>query len=196
MKKFIIILFLIPIVYFVYGQHFGIRANKELCDEKRINNSIGLGIYINIDDFSEKIETILSLDYYKLHKEYEADDFQTYYRRISGGISCLYVILIKNKLKFKTGLGTNYNRVEGSDQRMFADCIHSYNAKFISIEFLTNLHFKKIFNLPLNFDLFITQNYLINIYNNGDNKESANKFYYDKNLNILQIQIGLTYPME
>jgi len=196
LKKFIIILFLIFITYIVYCQHIGIRANKELCEEERINNSLGLGIYINIDDFSEKIEAILSFDCYKLHKEYEDDDFQTYYGRKSIGLSFLYVIPIKEKLQFKTGLSTSYDMVNGSDGGIFTNWIHGYNAKFIGIEILLNLHLKNIFNFPLNFDLFITPDYLINIYNNDENKNSISKFYYDDNLKILQFQIGLTYKIK
>ena len=174
MKKLILIIVLISITFFVYSQHIGIRVDKELSDVKIINNSFGFGIYIIIDDFSEKIETIFSFDF---NKVFEPKYLISSYQRISFGLSCLYVIPIKEKLIFKTGLGINYNMVEGYDNGIFAAI---YYAKFIGIEFLTNLHFKKIFNLPLNFDLFITPNYLINIYNNGDNKESANKFYYNK----------------
>jgi len=196
MKKIFTTIISIFFICFSYSQNIGLRANTEFSDIKRINNSLGVGLYLNINDFSKKIEILFSFDFTKNEKDFlpinnnpSNSCVYSSFHKLFFSTSPLYVLPIEEKIKTKIGPVFNYNSINASDDYM--GMISSYKSKHIGFGIIANIQFQKILKLPVNIDIFITPQYLINIKN--ENSPIGVKSDYADNLKILNIQVGLSF---
>jgi hypothetical protein len=191
MKKLFSFIILIFWGHFAICQNFGFRGNLELSHNKIINNAHGFGGFVNFRDFSEDIELLISLDYNTYNKQIPDEDLKTTYNRLFFSINGLYNLSLLKKLKLKIGPGISYHITNASDRGIILRWINTYKAKFIGAELVTNFHFPKVLELPINFDIFITPAYLINI--ESTSNPLSIKSDYSGNREILNLQIGLSY---
>ena len=194
MKRILVLITLTCLLYSAYCQNVGLRGNMVFSDNRKINNAIGFGGYLNINDFSEKIELLFSLDYNFNNKQFPDEALETTYNRFYFSTNGLYNLSLSEKSKIKIGPGMNYSSINASDGGIILQWINTYKSKYIGTELLTNIHFQEIFKLPINFDIFITPTYLINIQNNNDPKNVESD--YSENLKILNMQLGLSYKIK
>jgi hypothetical protein len=176
-----------------YGQNFGLRGNIEFSNSERINNAIGGGLYLDITDSSKKIELLFSGDYCKYKKTFSDKGFESDYLRYYFSINCFYVFHRSEKSKIRIGAFLNHSTIDAGDNFMYGT-INAYKSKFIGTGLTGNLEFKKVFKLPINFDIFVSPTYLINIKNEND--PTGIKSDYSKNLIILNVQLGISYAMK
>jgi hypothetical protein len=201
MKKTLasIIIFVFSILY-VLSQNIGLRANAEFSDNKRINNSFGGGIYLNFDDFSKKIEILVSFDFIKNRKDfpdnnppYNTGMFSAFHKNFFSA-SPLYVLPIKEKIKAKIGPQFSYNSVGLVDDFYPINMFNSYKSKYIGFGAVANIQFKKVFDFPINLDIFFSPTYLYNIkYESGP---IGIKNEFADNLKIMNFQVGLSYNLK
>ncbi len=191
MKRLFVVIICICSIYSASCQNIGLRTNTEISENKKINTAIGGGLYLNINDFSEKVEVLFSTDYFIKEKELKEDDLISYYNSLIFGVNGFYVLSIRKNLKTKIGPLLSYNLTNATDRGIVSRWINTYKAKYIGIGITGNIQFKKIFKLPINFDIFVYPTYLINIKNEND--PTGVKSYYADNLKIFNVQLGLSY---
>ncbi len=197
MKKLFVIIINILLIHPSYSQNIGLRVNAEFSDIKSINNSLGGGLYFNINDFSKKIEVLFSFDFTKNKKDFSDKNpplnsgVIRSFNKPFFSVSPLYVLPIKEKIKTKIGPVFNYNSIDADNNYYPLNIINSYKSKYIGLGLIANIQFQQIFKLPLNFDTFVFPSYLINIKNESD--PTGIKSEYADNLKIFNIQFGLSY---
>lgn len=194
MKRIFVLINLTCSLYSAYCQNIGFRGNTVFSDNRKINNAIGFGGYLNINGFSEKIELLFSLDYNFNNKQFPDEGLATTYNRFYFSVNGLYGLSLAEKSKIKIGLGMNYATINASDGGIILQWINTYKSKYIGTELLTNVHFQEIFKLPINFDIFVTPTYLINIQNKNDSQNVESD--YSENLKILNVQLGISYRIK
>ncbi len=106
-------------------------------------------------------------------------------------LTVYYVILRKQYTKVKTGLGCSYNSVNATIGGVNANWDNIYKSQYIGIAQSFNLTFYNILKNKINFDIFVTPTYLININKNGNNKNRES--LYSKDLLFLNTQLGISY---
>ncbi len=200
MKKLLVIIICCCSIYSAFCQNIGLRANAEFSDIKWINNSLGGGIYININEISKKIEIMFSFDFTKREKNFpdknsslKSGVISSFHKR-TFAVSPLYVLLSKEKIKTKIGPLFNYNSINAGDNYYPINIVNSYKSQYIGVGLTGNIQFQEVFNLPINFDIFVSPIYLINIKNEND--PTGVKSDYASNLKILNIQFGLSYTIK
>ncbi len=197
MKNLIAIIICSSSIYSACCQSIGLKANTQFSANNETNNAFGGGLYININDFSRKIECVLYCDYlikkneFKNCAECPTKEVSSSYQNLSIGISGLWVNTIQSNVKFKMGPALSYNNLVASRQGQIANWIETFKANYIGTGLLTNIQFQQIFKLPLNFEIFIFPAYLINIKN--ETKPTGIKSEYAGNQKLLNMQLGLSY---
>ena len=73
LRIFSVFLFLF-VLQKAFSQSIGIKVNSELSNETLMNNGKGIGIYLNLNDFDDKLELLFSIDYIKANKIFVIDD--------------------------------------------------------------------------------------------------------------------------
>ena len=157
LRIFSVFLFLF-ILQKAFSQSIGMKVNSEFSNETLMNNGKGIGIYLNLNDFDDKLELLFSIDYIKANKIFVIDDItKLSYNGKSEkkGISStlVYVINIKEKLKFKSGPSISYNDITNSKVYTPINIIEISNYKSLGLGLLANFQFVEIFLLPLNLDV-------------------------------------------
>jgi len=193
--KYIILIVYILFYHSSNGQDIGLRANTEFSDNKKINNAFGFGGYVNINDFSKKIELLFSLDYNKNNKIFQDEDFRAKYTRFYFSTNCMYVFILSEKIKLKTGPSLSYNVLKASDEGIYVNWIHPYKTKAIGTGVVVNIQFHDLFNIPISFDIYFTPTYLINIKKDTDLISNTTGSDYSENLKILNLEFGLSYKL-
>ena len=182
-----------------YSQNIGLRANFDVSETKKITPSFGGGLYLNLTDFSKKIEFILSVDFLanKKNIHFQNDPYNggmvTDYNKYVLSVASFYVIPIKDKIKTKIGSILNYNAIIAHDNYYPSNTIDSYKAQYIGVGLIANLQFQKIAKTSFNVDIFITPTYLIKI-NYESNPTKINPDY-SKNGLLLNTQLGISYNL-
>jgi hypothetical protein len=174
-----------------FGQNIGIRSNIEFSDNEKINFALGGGSYLNINDFSEKIELLFFTDYYSNKKQLPSQEMITTYRLYSFGVSSLYKFSLSKYSNFKLGPSISYDLMDASEAGMVFNWIRTYDSKSIGVGLISNFQFPQVKKLPINFDIFITPTYLINIKN--DTSPLGNKSDFLENQKIVNVQLGISY---
>jgi len=196
MKKIFTVSLCVLLIQLSFGQNIGLRVNTEFSDNRKINNSLGVGGYLNINNFSKKVELIFSLDFNRNSKKFLDEEFKSTYTRFYFTAGGMYVFSLKEKTKIKIGPSFSYNVINATDGGLISNWINPYKTKSIGTELMTNIHFQEIFKLPINFDIFITPTYLINIKNENNLSSMETGSDYSENLKILNIQMGLSYKIK
>ncbi|OFX30837.1 MAG: hypothetical protein A2X08_12495 [Bacteroidetes bacterium GWA2_32_17] len=198
MKRLFVIIICICLIYSAYCQNIGLRANTEFSGNRKINTAIGWGLYLNINDFSEKVELLFFLDIDKKYKELPDDrtfspieGIRSNYAHLFGGASGLYVFPLSQKIKFKSGPSLFYNVISASETGMWSNWLHSYKSYSLGSGLIFNFHYTALWGSPFNVDLFIVPQYLFNIKN--EINPTGIKSDYSENLKILAIQLGLSF---
>lgn len=200
MKKIIVTLISIALFHSVNGQNIGLRANTIFSNNREVNTALGGGLYLGIEDSFEKFSCILFGDYLSKKDAFNdcidcpTKEISTSYRNISFGISGLWSKQIFQKSKFKIGPLVAYSMTDANRQGQIARWVETFNVNSIGTGLLFNLQFQQIFQLPLNFDVFITPTYLINVKSNTNPSEIQSE--YKKNLTVLNLQLGLAYRIK
>lgn len=172
------------------GQSLGMRVGMEISDNKIINNSPGLGGYLNIDEFSDKFEILIYGNYTTKEGAFNdcldcsSPDIFTNYKRGDIGVSGLFVIPLIKELNFKFGPDINYNWINASRQGQILSWIESYKARFVGPGIMTNLNYQQVFKLPINIDFFLIPNYLLKV---KDFNDQSGYSMYNRALKILNI---------
>ena len=174
-----------------FGQNIGIRSNVEFSDNEKINFTLGGGLYLNINDFSEKIELLFYTDYHSNKKQFPYQEMLTTYRHYSIGISSLYKFSLSKYSYFKLGPSISYDLIKASEAGLFYNWLRTYYSKSLGVGVVFNFQFPQIKKLPINFHIFITPTYLINIKN--ETSPLGNKSDFLENQKIVNIQLGFSY---
>lgn len=195
LRIFSVFLFLF-ILQKAFSQSIGMKVNSEFSNETLMNNGKGIGIYLNLNDFDDKLELLFSIDYIKANKFFVIDDItKLSYNGKSEkkGISStlVYVINIKEKLKFKSGPSISYNDITNSKVYTPINIIEISNYKSLGLGLLANFQFVEIFQLPLNLDVFITPIHLLNLSIKTDPSNLQNN--QNRNFSLINSQIGLSF---
>jgi len=190
-RRITTIIVCISFFYSAQCQNFGLRGNMEFSNTQRINNAKGVGVYFDLADSSKKIELLFSGDYCKYKKIFSEKGFESDYLRYYFSINCFYVLYRSQKLKIRIGTFLNHSTIDAGDDGLISTWINSYKSKYVGTGLTCNLQFQKIFNLPINFDIFASPTYLINIKN--ESNPTGIKSEYADNLKILNMQFGLSY---
>ena len=192
MKYTLSILTLCGFLLTASGQNTGMKVNSGIYSVNGPVFETGFGVYVVLNDFSDKVEVLFSFDYNKA--EISREDFISNCERFYFTAAGLYVFPVTEKLKFKPGLAIsheNMRAIEGGDP---SNWVSTYYAKHLGIGLMTNLQFQRIFKLPLNFDIFLTPTYLVNI--NVDNYPTRTNETYSTDLFVLNFQLGLAYVVK
>lgn len=191
--------YLLSIVLFIcffipaLGQNIGIKANTGLSTLSDLEFEAGIGVYVDLNDFSDKVEVLFSFDYNSM-SEFTRENYVSNCERAFVTAAGLYVIPISGKLKFKPGLALSHENLRAIETGQPFSVVNTYYAKHLGISAMTNLQFQKIFDWPLNFDIFLTPTYLINI--NINNYKGLSREEYSKEYFVLNFQVGLSYVVK
>lgn len=190
----------IALFYSVNGQNIGLRANTIFSGNREMNTAFGGGIYLGMEDSLKKLGFIIFGDYLNKKNVFEdcidcpTKEISTSYKNFSVGISGIWINEINSKTIFKMGPLLNYSMTNANRQGQIARWVETFNVNSIGTGFLFNMQFQSIFQLPINFDIYITPTYLINVKNNIN--PSGIQSEYTKNLTVLNLQIGLAYRIK
>lgn len=200
MKRTFVLIILTCLLFSAYCQNIGLRANIGFSENKEMNTAFGGGLYLNIDNDSLKMfDYILFGDYMSRKNtfndclEYPTPDISTSYKKLSFGLSGLLNNKIHANSRLKIGPSLSYNTLIANRQGQIANWIETFKAKYFGTGLLANIQLQQIFKLPINFDIFISSFYLINIKDNSN--PTGIKSDYSDNLVILNLRFGLSYKM-
>ncbi len=171
-----------------FSQSIGLRGGVELSDNKFPNKAGGIGLYVNVNHFSKKLEAVMYTDLFSkgMNERKLGREDISYEKKTIGG-AALFIIPNSNKLKFKFGPDISYNWIDatqiGKSGTYFTDGI---KANYVGFGVMTNLQYRPILNFPITLDLFITPSYMVNA-------ESTEHVIAHRSLKIVDIQLGLAY---
>lgn len=177
----------------VAGQTIGLKCNTGFSSLEQTDYETGAGIFIGINDFSKRVEVLFSMDFNK-STTYIKDDKESSYTRNYFSATGLYVFPVSEKMKFKTGISISHENIHLTQSGVVSNWIQDYYSKYLGLGVMTNLQFQKIFNLPLNFDVFLTPAWLKNIHMNQEPYYSHN--FNENDLFVLNVQVGLAYVID
>lgn len=92
MTRLILVLILIHITTLIFCQSIGVKVSYNLSAVRQINNSWGYGAYININDFSNKMELLFTAGYHSGNKTFQSSDSYSSYHQKFINSSLLFVI--------------------------------------------------------------------------------------------------------
>ena len=187
MKRLLLLAGFIALAHWSMGQTVGLRAGAETSDSRIADKSLGLGAYVSFNNFSDKLEVMIHGDYIRKKDELrESEGAYINYERRAVGVAGLYSLSLSDNTSFKLGPDISYNWIEASRKGNGFHWFESYSANYTGLGVMANLHFKQIFELPINLDLFATPNYLIRT-----KAEENTKAY--KSMKQLNLQVGVSY---
>ena len=200
-KKLFILSILIFSNQMLFGQNIGLRTGVEYSDNSFVNNSLGFGGYLNIEGIYKHMELLFSYDYFENEIDVNDNFNITKYGFVSTNYkhslssSILFAIPLKERIKIKTGANFKYCVLNATDSYYPINIVRTFKSSYVGLGGVINFQFTEIFNIrPLNFDIFITPEYLINL------KEESNPLYatteYSSNLKLLNLQMGLSYKLD
>jgi len=201
MKKLIFLLLIVLFNQTVYGQNIGLRTGVDYSNNKFINSSIGFGSYLNIEGVYKQMELLFSFDY----SENEIDVSENFNSSINGFVSTnykhslsssiLFAIPLKERIKIKMGANFNYHVLKATDSYYPNNIVRTFKSSYVGLGGLINFQFSEIFKIrPLNFDIFISPEYLINVNTERDPPNTTTE--YSSNIKLLNLQLGLSYKLE
>jgi hypothetical protein len=197
MTKLILIVFLVFLSNIAFSQSIGLRANYELSEFREMNNSFGYGLYIDIDDFSDKHSVLLFSDFVFSNKEFNncsefiTSDVNSLYQNFSVGAGFNWIKLINN-LKLKIGPSLGYYVINVSQSGQISNWIESKKLKKMGAGINGNIELQEIFNSDFKLDLFISPIYLVHISNDVWSN------YFDEvteNLMVNRFGVGVSYKI-
>ena len=195
MKKLICILFIIGVSGYGYAQNFGLRFNSSLSPAKRINQIYGGGVFVNLNDYSDNVELLLSADLTRGKKKLNSDSLNSDYQNFQIALSALRPVSLSKDLDLKIGPKLSYINTFTIDQKNGSSLINYYQSRYFAAGLVLDLQYQGVFGLPLNIDLFISPDYLINAKNNFSPPGFVSD-YSTKNLSIFNFQFGLSYSLK
>lgn len=179
-------------------QKIGFLLGTDISKDKKVNGSLGGGLYVNWPVFKKKFDlqfsSFLAINNQKL---IESDrDFFIYgivssYLRIGGAASTLYIIPISNTMEFKTGPCISYNYINLSVLTIGDSSIRGERLHSISSGFRNNFNFKLKEKSKLSFDVFFDSTFLFKLQDSGSFPERAKL----NNTVLYTFSIGATYPL-
>lgn len=189
MKRFLLVSGFLALTHWSMGQTFGLRAGMETSNSQLADKSLGLGAYVSFDNFSDKFEVMIHGDYFrKKDKVIESEGaFYSFDRRVVG-VAGLYNFAFSENIRFKLGPDINYNWIQAHQRGLVLQWYKPYDGEYTGLGVMTNLHFRQIFDLPINLDVFATPNYLIRAKAEGGSMA-------DRTMKQLNLQVGVSYPI-
>lgn len=201
MKHAFILAVVLGLSLSTYCQNIGLRVNVGFSENKEMNATIGGGFYVSTGDSVLKMFDFVMYGDYMVKKsssdnclECPTVDVSAAFKELSIGTGALLVGKIHTKTRLKAGPILSYNNVMATRQGQTANWIETFNAHFVGAGFLVNLQQQEVFNLPINFDTFISSSYLINVGNRSNPVDTRSA--YSGNLLSLNLQIGLSYRIK
>ncbi len=193
--QYIIVILLLFVSHFSNGQSVGIRGGFEFAEKKQVNHTLGSGVFLILNDFSEKLHLICAFDYFGKNKQFLEKDLSTSYAKYKFSTGVLYVKPINKKFSFNVGPSVSYNILKSIHQGIFSRWIESYNARAVGIETIVSLEIKNIFKSPFCINVLMAPSYFINICHNIETLTdiSGTRPEYRDNVLILIFQVGLSY---
>jgi len=187
--------FLLSLVLFlpIAAQTIGLKCNTAFSSLEQSEYETGAAVFVGINDFSEKVEVLFSVDFNKSNTVIK-DGKERSYTRTFFNATGLYVLPIAEKLKFKTGISITHENIHMTQRGAVSNWIQDYYSKYLGVGIASNLQFQKIFKLPLNFDVFVTPSWLKNIH---VEREPFKSNYKNANyLFVLNVQLGVAYVID
>jgi len=161
-------------------QTIGLLINSDLSIDKKVNGSIGAGIFMNWpvygESFDFQLSSFLTINNDKLiehDKTFFTDGIISSYLRIGSTVSTLYVIPISNTMKFKAGLSVSYNYIVFSVLPIPLSYIVSESLHSIGPGFKADYNFKLKEDSKFSFDLIFDSTYLFKLQDSGSFPENA-----------------------
>jgi hypothetical protein len=174
-----------------FCQNIGLKNNIEFSENNKINTAVGGGIYLDFDDFSKKLDLIISLNYNQKNCEIPRTRFELPYKRIYFDVGCLYILPISEKTKIKIGASLSYNIINFYYNEIWPS--YSTKSNYLGGSLISNIHFQNILKLPVNLDFFVYPSYLTNIHN-YESFINRNPIYV-KDIILFNAQVGISVKM-
>jgi hypothetical protein len=173
MQKSLIFCFLV-FPGFCLGQELGLRYGAALADDKELITPIGAGIFLISDDSAKRICVLLSFDLFvtsrvEIPPSYlHTERFNVFRFRYSFGI--LRVFPVSQHIKLRIGPSFAYQKTNGTFDYNTIGLLYSTNSNYIVAGIVLNLKFERLFHSGVNFDSFLSPEYLFFIhgYNRSD----------------------------
>ena len=194
MKKLISSIFIICLAWLGYSQNLGVRVNSALSSEKRSNQIYGGGVFLNLNDYSDNIELVLSADIIRGKKNINSDSVRSDHQNFQMAIAALYPISLTKSLDFKMGTKLSYINTFTMDQKNGSTLVNYYQSRYFGAGIIFDLQYQGIFSSRLNLDLFISPDYIVNAKNSFSPSAFISE-YSTKNTFLLNFQFGLSYKL-
>ncbi len=120
--------FLLPAL----GQNAGVKINSGFSSIDGPVFEAGFGVYVVVNDFSDKAEVLFSFDYNKANEFYR-EDYVSNYERFYFTAAGLYVFPVSANLKFKPGLAFSHENMRVIENGIVSNWVSTYYAKHLGI---------------------------------------------------------------
>jgi len=83
-----------------FAQKIGVKSNADFSSNDQLNNAFGIGIYLDIDDLTKKVDFIASFDLTGKQRAFPSEDIKISHIRYNFSLSSLYVVPVSEKFNF------------------------------------------------------------------------------------------------
>jgi len=135
-----------------YGQELGLKYCTALSDDKTLTAPYGAGIFFISNDSAHKVNLLLSINFCYANRAIDKTDLHVSTLRFKYSIGILRVISSSQNIRFKIGPSVSYQTSVGS-----------FDLHYMSAGLVLNLKFQSVFHSPLNFDCFLSPEYLFHV---------------------------------
>jgi hypothetical protein len=144
------------------AQELGLRYGNAWADNKALTSPLGVGAFLISTDSAKKICVLLSFDFYLKNRELEKTNLHSNSLRFKYSVGILRVLPLSKNIKFKIGPAVSYQRALGD-----VDYDTMYpppgDSNYIGAGIILNLKIERLFHSNINFDTFLSPEYLFYI---------------------------------
>ena len=171
MQNFLIFCFLV-FPGFCLGQELGLRYGAVLADDNELSTPYGVGVFLTSNDSAKKICVLLSFD---LSVTRRADIRWMSVFRFKYAVGMLRVLPVSQHIKLRIGPSISYQKTNGTLDPNTTGLISYTESYYIGAGIVFNLKIERLFHSGLNFDSFLSPEYLFFIdgYNRSDVRIAA-----------------------
>lgn len=176
------------LVELLAGQSFGVRTTAIFSGSDVHTRSFGYGLHVNIV-LAGKLEAIMFGDYtFKNDELIKSDWSYVDNKRHAVGAGILYNFVLGDRIDFKIGPDLSYNWINALRRGADTGWWQYLDADYLEFGIINNIRWREAFKLPVNFEFFITPNFLRKV-RNGEYSRANESFRQ------LHMQFGISYQL-